>query len=204
MERKINNKKPRKLIAIVLSSILILCSFSFLCSIRFRLDYYLLSTIFKTKGYFYHNYDDFDEHKNNFEILVNEIKCFVDKTPDFYSEYAADSINAKSSDGIHFVKKGSLYPNIIYDVYKPDTCDWEEVKSCLLSFPERGFDFIELDEKYPDYVFFPCSEYSPRIITYTGGEKPYKYINELWNKYEYVEVVKLGYGWYDIRPQGVK
>ena len=81
MERKINNKKPRKLIAIVLSSILILCSFSFLCSIRFRLDYYLLSTIFKTKGYFYHNYDDFDEHKNNFEILVNEIKCFVDETP---------------------------------------------------------------------------------------------------------------------------
>lgn len=204
MIRKINNGKLVKTLAIILSIVLILCFFSFLCSIHFRLDYYIFSTVLRIKGHYYPDYDDFDENKEHFEILINEIQSYIEETPNFYNKYNVDNIYANNSDGIYFVKKESSYTSLYYDVYTPSRADWDEVRKCLSSFPERGFETIEVDKDYPNYIFFPCKEYSPRIIMYTGGEKPYKYINELWNKYEYVEVVKLGYGWYDIRPQGVK
>lgn len=204
MKAKTTNKKLIKSIALILAVIFVLCNFAFLCSIHFRIDYFFLSTVLGVKGYNYPKYNDFDEHKENFEILIGEIKSFVEERPDFYNEYEADKIVARDLEGIHFIKTESKYPNIVYDVHKPKSENWKEVRSCLYSFPERGFDVISLKEEYPEYVFFPCNEYSPRIIVYTGGERPYKYINELWDRYEYVGVVKLARGWYDIQPQGKK
>ena len=204
METKNSKGKLVKIISMTLLIVMIICSFSFMCSIRFRLDYYVFGTLLNMKGYDYYDFDNFEEKKSDLEIIVNEVKLYIAQTPDFYSKYDIDSIYAKSSEGIHFIKKDVKFPNISYDIHKPNRNDWDKTINCLYGFPERGFDFIEVSEKYSDYVFFPCEEYSPRIIVYTGGKRPRKYINELWDKYKYVEVVKLAEGWYDIRPYDIK
>ena len=190
-------KKIKKIIALILVAVVFIGSFSFLCSIRFRLDYYLLS--FQI-GYYY-KFDEFDVNKQNFEVLVKEIQSFVSMTTDFYSNYK--NYCYANSEGINFYTNENEYPNNIV-MHKPNYDNWDEISTCLHSFPDRGFGEIELNEKYPKYVFFPCSEYSPRVIIYTGGERPRKIINEYWKNYEYVAVDKLADGWYDIRPEGKK
>ncbi|MBQ8185159.1 MAG: hypothetical protein IJ036_05175 [Lachnospiraceae bacterium] len=173
--------------------IFLVCIFGFLCSIRFRLANYLFDFSIDT-----HDYVDFKDHKENLEKVIAQVDEFVENTPDFFETYNPECRDCE--EGLRFYKKELSYPENIV-IHPVDSDDWDEIRYSLRTLPDDGYYEIWLDEEYPDYIFFRA-EGKAREIVYTRGGRPYRLINSHWKGHEYVRVLKLGYGWYDIRPEG--
>ena len=188
------NFNHKKTIVIVVTLLILIWVFSYLCSIRFRVQYifhFSLDT---------HDFIDFNEYKNDFEDLICQIDFIVEKDDQFFEKYEerCDTDN----NGIVFYDRSLNYPfnKVTFEV---DSSNWEELRMCLYSFPDQGFGEISFDTQYPKYVFFKSKEYTSRFFMYTRGGRPSdKFLDKYWNEYEFVRVIKLSYGWYDIRPIG--
>ena len=195
-KEKYFNKKTKRIVVIAAVLLILICVFSYLCSIRFRVQYifhFSLDT---------HDFIDFDEYKNDFEKLICQIDSVVKKDNEFFEKY--EERCDVDNNGIIFYDRSLNYPynKVVFEV---DSSDWEEIRMCLYSFPDRGFGEISFDTQYPEYVFFKSKEYTSRFFVYTRGGRPSnKLLEKYWNEYEFVKVIKLSHGWYDIRPIGKK
>lgn len=189
-----NKKVLKKVILFAILGVFIVSTLNFLCSIHFRLDYYLFHFSIETSDFV-----EFKTQKENLEALIDEVDCFVHSTPNFFEAFNGECTSYEG--GLVFYKKSVPYPN--NEVFhEADADDWNDIRSCLGSFPDSGFGLVYLNPDYPEYIFFPAFERTPRVFVYTQGERPKALIDSYWEDYEYVEVIKLAHGWYDIRPIG--
>lgn len=182
----------KKIIVISTVLLIFIYVFSYLCSIRFRVQYifhFSLDT---------HDFIDFNEHKNDFEKLIYQIDSVIKKDNHFFDKY--EKCCDVDDNGIIFYDRSLNHPynKVNFDV---DSSDWKEIRKCVYSFPDRGFGSISFDTQYPEYVFFKSNEYTSRFFVYTRGGRPSnKFLDKYWDEYEFVKVIKISYGWYDIRP----
>ena len=184
----------KKIIAISMILLLFICVFSYLCSIRFRVQYIFHFSIDT------HDFINFNEHQNDFEKLIYQIDSVIGEDKQFFDKY--EEYCDVDENGIIFYDRTLNYPynKVTFGV---SSSDWEDTRKCIYSFPDRGFGTISFDTQYPEYVFFTSQEYTSRFFVYTrDGRLSNKFLDEYWDEYEFVKVIKLSYGWYDIRPIG--
>ena len=184
----------KKIIAISMILLLFICVFSYLCSIRFRVQYIFHFSIDT------HDFINFNEHQNDFEKLIYQIDSVIGEDKQFFDKY--EEYCDVDENGIIFYDRTLNYPynKVTFGV---SSSDWEDTRQCIYSFPDRGFGTISFDTQYPEYVFFTSQEYTSRFFVYTrDGRLSNKFLDEYWDEYEFVKVIKLSYGWYDIRPIG--
>lgn len=173
--------------------LIIIPAVNFLNSIHYKLGSYFIWDFQKIQN--------FDEHQEAFETLVKNVENFVNNTSDFYNEF--DSLFVVSDDysSLRFSRKGKTPkdPDWEYDYGLEDA---DKIKNYTKVFPADFYYYgIFVDSNYPGYVMFRGEERTPRILVYTGGEKPSKLINSYWEKYNFVRVHKIAKGWYDISPE---
>ena len=132
---------------------------------------------------------------------MQEVQGFVESSPTFFEEF--DGYCTVNNEGLVFYKNGVSYPDNQV-VYAVDADGWDAARQSFGAFPTADYFRMYVDSDYPDYVVFPPYEESPRFFIYTGGERPTEIIDNYWNRYEFVRVIKLANGWYDIRPIGRK
>ncbi len=191
--RKLNKTAVKRVAVWGAAVCLFVGLFSFLCSIRFRVDYYFFHS-----GIDSPNFVDFKENVADFNRLADIVGGVVEETPDFFETYYPHC--SADDRGLVFYKRTAAdYEE--QAVYVVNRKDWNDIRACLRSFPDGGYGTIYLDKEYPDYIFFRA-EMKTRLFVYTGGERPNRIIDALWDRYEFVRVDRLSKGWYDIRPMG--
>ncbi len=182
--------------AIIIATVLLLlfCCFYYLCSIRFKVGYIFHFSMDT------HDFVDFKEYQNDFEKLIYQLDSAMEKDDQLFETYKDYFTDYENRVVLYEHNLKDLFNEGLFDV---SSCEWDEICSCMNSFPDYGCDSIVFYTEYPDYVFFECSELTARFYIYTGGGRPSnKLINEYWDKYDFVKVIKLSNGWYDIRPIG--
>ena len=172
--------------------LIIIPGVNFLNSIHYKLDSYFIWDFQKIQN--------FDEHKEAFETLVNNVENFVNITPDFYNEFNR-FFTIKDNSSLRFARKGKTPKDPDWE-YNYDLKNADKIKNYSEVFPDDfHYAFISVDSNYPSYVMFCSDETTGRFLVYTGGEKPSKLINSYWEKYNFVRVHKIAKGWYDISPE---
>ena len=173
--------------SIIIVLILFLC---FLHSINFRLDTYLLYDLFPICDR-HIDFENFDYHKENLEVFTKAVLKFSKENEKYNKFYAKEEyILAYSYDN------GNQQLNI--DGY-------QDMHHSLFAFPESDEYYgdsaggvMVIRDNYPEYVFF-TEERTNRIFVYTDGRYPKDLIENM-EENDYVKVVKLADGWYDLRP----
>ena len=175
--------------------LIIIPSVNFLNSIHYKLNSYFI--------WDYQEIQNFGEHKEAFETLVNDIENFVNITPDFNNEFDR-LFTIKDNSSLSFTRKGKTPKDSDWE-YDYDLEDADKIRNFTEVFPDDfRFAFIYIDSNYPGYVMFRSDETTSRVLVYTGGEKPSKLINSYWEKFKFVRVHKVAKGWYDISPEKLK
>lgn len=169
---------------------------NFLCSIHFRLDYYILTLEIQSD-----EYEFFKKNKSNYLNIKNHIGNFINENPDFFEDYSPYCTTDK--EGLIFFKNSLLYPNnkITYPI---NSISWEETRECLYIFSKNQCVSMHFDEKYPKYIIFSDGEISSKRLVYSPNGRPNGLIDDFWDEYEYVKVVRFEKQWYLIEPIGQK
>ena len=163
----------------------------FLHSIHFKVGYYFFDFSLDT-----HDVINFDDYKDDLEVYVNRVDQFVWDVPEFFED----------SDVSCYPARGNLVFSKLTGSFSEDNIsvplgaeEWESVINGTDVFPDGEYGTVCIKRDYPDYIFF-TAELKERFFVYTGGERPNVLIDSYWEKYEFVRIIKLARGWYDIRP----
>jgi len=172
-KKRLLNKKT--VVIAILLLVLIFC-LTYLCSIRFKV-WYIFHFSIDT-----HDFVDFKEHQNDFETLIYQLDSAMEKDDQLFKTYEDYFTDYGNRVVLYEYYLKDLFNEGLFDV---SSSEWDEICSCMYSFPDDGCDSIVFYPEYPEYVFFECSELSDRFYIYTGGGRPSnKFLNEYWDKYE--------------------
>ena len=191
---KLKYIRLKHIIMITIAAAVIIPSLIFLNSIHYKVGDWFWAAFSGTTL----KVENFNEHKDEFDLIVKEIDLFIGDHPDFFEEFDGDcSVNG---DGLIFFKLGVPYPKsqVFYHV---NSEGWETVKNHYKVFPhDYHYGGIVIDRNYPDYIFFRSYEGYGSFLVYTRGGRPNELIDSYWEKYNFVYVRKVSSGWYDIHP----
>ena len=164
----------------------------FLDSIHYKFIDYLFDQYFNVGLDPVSGFTDFKENKDKFEIIVQEIDYFIDENP----QYGKSTIefDVQPSGLLLHVNGSELFHSV-------DNVNWYKALTFTDGLPKDfGSDDILYDPKYPDCIIFRAEqEVSSRKLVYTeSGFKPKNLIDDYWEKFNFVHVDRLAWGWYDI------
>ena len=192
-------KKIRlRIVILLIVGIIVIPTWAFLDSIHYKVgDWFWVAT-----SGLHPKVVNFNEYKNEFDLIVNEIDRFVDEHPNFFEEFNGDC--TVKDEGLVFYKIGFPYPEsqVLWPV---STDEWKNVGNHMKAFSNNYYySGISLCRDYQNYIFFRSGEMAICFLVYTRGEKPNKLIESYWEKFNYVHTGKVAHGWYDILPNEQK
>ena len=182
--KKFFSPKRVKLIALVVVLALVLTpAFLFLDSIHYDIGLYI-------EYGFTTDRVKFREHREEFELLAEQLYLFVDSRPDFFEEF--DETFYIRKDELRFYKKRQPYPESEYS--HPVTVEgWADAANNYHdAFPEKVFSGEVGLNIYPNCISF----YNALIYT-RDGKYPQEIVNDFKEGGSRVLVIKHAKGWYE-------